>query len=89
MHNENVLEKKNSNDLYNFFSFLQKTKGNVLVFYFLYECVFSFKPVPQSHTPVLVQVGDGSVADVTAVNSTREADGGHALIGRLQCCLQG
>lgn len=42
-----------------------------------------------SHTPALLQVRDGSVADVTAVHGAGEADGGHALIGGVQGALQG
>lgn len=38
---------------------------------------------------MFVQVSDGPVADVVAVHAAREADGCHALIGRLQSCLQG
>ena len=46
-------------------------------------------PVLLSHTPVLVQVGDGPVADVAAVHGARESYGRHALVGRLQSSLQG
>lgn len=42
-----------------------------------------------SHTPALLQVRYGSVADVTAVHSAGEADGGHALIGGVQGALKG
>lgn len=38
---------------------------------------------------MLVQVGDGPVANVAAVHGTREPDGRHAPIGRLQGRLQG
>lgn len=41
-----------------------------------------------SHTPALFQVGDGSVTNVTSVHSSREANGCHTLIGRLQGRLQ-
>lgn len=47
------------------------------------ECL-GMQPVPRSHTPVLLQVGDGPVADVAAVHGTRKAYGRHTLIGRLQ-----
>lgn len=45
-------------------------------------CVFT------SHTPALLQVGDGSVTNVPSVHGSGESDGCHALIGRLQGCLQ-
>lgn len=49
------------------------------------ECI---KGVFTSHTPVLLQVGDGPVTNVPPVHSSREADGCRALIGCLQGRLQ-
>lgn len=41
-----------------------------------------------SHTPALLQMGDGSMTNVAPVHSSWESDGSHTLIDRLQCCLQ-
>lgn len=41
------------------------------------------------HTPALLQVQNGSVANVTAVHGAGEADSSHALIGIVQRTLKG